>query len=231
MLINYHSLDGVTVHIISRDAVFARMLELELAEVGIVVSRFGELSQAASFVSSDRIIRIVSSELLQEDQSACANVEFGYSENGSGRAERYFKRPFATDEFVKAVLSLALPSDSESVSLALDSTVSVSVSESADLPLNVGLTKEGDGGDFFYNGEAITLTETERLLLDFLYENRGSAVSREDILARVWGRDGNENVRKTNLTDVYIRYLREKLDDRFGVRVIFSVRGKGYMLK
>ena len=227
MLINHPAFEGVTVHIISRDTVFARMLELELTEVGIGVSRFGELSQASFPKSADKVITIVSSELLSEDQSACANIEFGYSECGSGRSERYFKRPFIVEELIDAVLSFVQPSDAENVSVALKS----SAPESIPQPLNVGLTRDGDGGDFLYNGEAIALTETERLLLEFLYENRGSAVSREEILTRVWGRDDNENARKTNLTDVYIRYLREKLDDRFGVRIIFSVRGKGYMLK
>ena len=83
-------------------------------------------------------------------------------------------------------------------------------------------------GEFSYNGEPLTFTETEKALLTALYENRGNAVSRDELLERVWGR--NEGV-KSNLTDVYIRYLREKLDDRFDVRLILSVRGKGYMLR
>lgn len=79
-----------------------------------------------------------------------------------------------------------------------------------------------------FNGERIELTEKEILLFCLLYENKGKAVSNEAILERVWK---NETAQGSNIVAVYIKYLRAKLDEKVGIRLIFRVRGIGYMLK
>ncbi len=74
----------------------------------------------------------------------------------------------------------------------------------------------------------LSLTATERALLQYLYDRRGQVCRREEILQAVWGDDGNI---QTNLVDVYIRYLRKKIDLAFDVRLIVSARGQGYCMK
>lgn len=79
----------------------------------------------------------------------------------------------------------------------------------------------------FFRGEPVTLSIREHGLLSFLAENRGRELSRGEILGAVWGETGCENEK---VVDVYVRYLREKLDERFGVKLIKSVRGVGYTI-
>ena len=70
------------------------------------------------------------------------------------------------------------------------------------------------------------LSETEKKLLDVLLENRGNVVSAQELSLRVWGRESI----KSNIVNVYIRYLREKLEKDSSRRVIFTIRGKGYRI-
>lgn len=233
MILRHPALDGVTVYVISREAVFARMLELELAEAGLTAVR-RETFPDEQPDNGETWVFTVSSEALAENTGRRAHIEFGFSDSGSGRSERYFKRPFATDDLVRTVAELALangtPSDGEGIGHAPRSAPQNAPTTEATLSPS-GLIRDGEGKRFLYNGEPLPLTETEFSLLSMLFERRGEAVSREELLTRVWGRSEGENARKTNLTDVYIKYLREKLDDRYDVRLILSVRGKGYMLK
>jgi len=79
-----------------------------------------------------------------------------------------------------------------------------------------------------YKGETVDLTKKEFDLLSYLLNNRNIVLSREKILSNVWGYDFVGN---TNVVDVYIRYLRAKIDDKYGVAIINTVRGSGYMIK
>lgn len=74
----------------------------------------------------------------------------------------------------------------------------------------------------------VTLTNREFDLLKILLENLNIVLSRDTLLERVWGFD---YMGETNVVDVYIRYLRSKLDDSFGLRLITTVRGVGYVIK
>jgi len=76
--------------------------------------------------------------------------------------------------------------------------------------------------------EAIELTKREFDLLKFLVENKNIALGRDRILEEVWGFD---YVGDTNVVDVYIRYLRSKIDQRFNTNLIRTVRGVGYILE
>ncbi len=77
----------------------------------------------------------------------------------------------------------------------------------------------------FFDREELTLTRKEFELLVYLMEQGNNVCTREQILKEVWGYD---YMGDTNLVDVYIRYLRAKIDDRFGVRYLRTVRGLGY---
>ena len=79
-----------------------------------------------------------------------------------------------------------------------------------------------------YGETPVNLTYKEFLLLQTLLENRDIVLGRDTLLERVWGYD---YLGETNVVDVYIRYLRQKLDDAFGVKLIHTVRSVGYVIK
>ena len=79
-----------------------------------------------------------------------------------------------------------------------------------------------------YAGHEITLTNREFLMLKTLLENKDIVLSRDTLLNKVCGYD---YAGETNVVDVYIRYLRSKIDDVFGVKMIRTVRGVGYVIK
>ncbi|HXO77208.1 MAG TPA: winged helix-turn-helix domain-containing protein, partial [Puia sp.] len=78
------------------------------------------------------------------------------------------------------------------------------------------------------NDRTIDLTATEFRLLEYLMRNPRKVLSRMDILEKVWGYDFNLN---TKTVDVYINYLRKKLEDTETSRIIQTVVGMGYILK
>ena len=78
------------------------------------------------------------------------------------------------------------------------------------------------------SGHEITLTNREFLLLMTLLDNVDIVLSRDTLLEKVCG---YEYVGETNVIDVYVRYLRSKIDDVFSLRMIQTVRGVGYVIK
>ena len=79
-----------------------------------------------------------------------------------------------------------------------------------------------------YDDVPVELTKKEYDLLVYLLENKNIVVSREQALDAVWGFDFYGN---TNVVDVYVRYLRSKIDDVFDVKLVRTVRGAGYIIK
>ena len=75
-----------------------------------------------------------------------------------------------------------------------------------------------------FRGKPAEFTNREFILLRTLMENRGTAMSREKLLAAAWGYD---YYGETNIVDVYVRYIRQKTDDT----VIRTIRGVGYMME
>ena len=76
--------------------------------------------------------------------------------------------------------------------------------------------------------ERVELTKKEYSLLEYLLRNKRNVLTRDQILQKVWGYD---YVGDTNVVDVYIRYLRAKIDDHFGEKYIYTVRGVGDVVK
>ncbi|MFF2158401.1 response regulator transcription factor [Paenibacillus chitinolyticus] len=77
-------------------------------------------------------------------------------------------------------------------------------------------------------GKSVELTPKEFDLLQYLLQHKGEVKSREDIISDVWGYDF---VGDTNIVDVYIRYLRQKLEKNFPGKLIHTIRGVGYLIK
>jgi DNA-binding response OmpR family regulator len=80
----------------------------------------------------------------------------------------------------------------------------------------------------YLNDKQVNLTSTEFRLLEYLLRNRNRVVTRVEILESVWGIDFNMG---TNVVDVYVNYLRKKLDKDPSHKFIQTVIGMGYMLK
>lgn len=79
-----------------------------------------------------------------------------------------------------------------------------------------------------YEGHEINLTNREFLMLMTLLANQDIVLSRDTLLEKVCGYD---YVGETNVVDVYIRFLRSKIDEVFGIKMIQTVRGVGYVIK
>lgn len=79
-----------------------------------------------------------------------------------------------------------------------------------------------------YAENLIELTHREFALLAYMMKNKNIVVSRETLMNQVWGFD---YMGETNVVDVYIRYLRSKIDDVFRVKLIHTIRGVGYVMK
>ena len=95
--------------------------------------------------------------------------------------------------------------------------------------LTVGpLTMDPERHEVTVKGTPVELTRREFDLLRYLLENKEKVISRESLLDNVWGFDF---VGETNAVDVYIRFLRAKIDEAFGIKLIHTVRGVGYVIR
>ena len=127
-------------------------------------------------------------------------------------AEDYLVKPFAFEELLARIRVIIRKS-------AGNSTNTVSV---GDLQLDTNAkTVQRAGKD-------ISLTAKEYDLLEYLMVNKGIVLSREKIENHIWNFDYSGG---TNVIDVYILYLRKKIDAPFQKKLIHTVKGKGYVLK
>jgi two-component system copper resistance phosphate regulon response regulator CusR len=78
------------------------------------------------------------------------------------------------------------------------------------------------------DGKVIDLTVREYAILEYLARNRNMVVTREQIRVNIWNIDDDIN---SNVIDVYIRYLRRKIDDNYEEKLIHTIRGVGYKLE
>lgn len=132
-------------------------------------------------------------------------------------ADDYMTKPFAIEELL-ARIRVALKRRKVNILISQDSGLT-----------QVGKLRIDDKKHtVFYDNENIELTKKEYDLLKYLIDNKGIVVTRDNILQNIWGYD---YIGDTNVVDVYIRYLRSKIDNRFGVKLIYTVRGVGYQVK
>jgi heavy metal response regulator len=126
-------------------------------------------------------------------------------------ANDYLTKPFAFEELLARVRALlrrgvAGPEILEIADLHLD-------------PAKHAVTRAG---------KRIDLTAKEFALLEYLLRRQGQVLSRSVIAQHVWGVDYDTF---TNVIDVYINYLRKKIDSEFTIKLLHTVRGTGYVLK
>lgn len=129
-------------------------------------------------------------------------------------ADDYVTKPFEMEELLARIRAGLRRSKAGAAELKL--------LELADLSVNV-LTRE-----VIKQGDYIDLTKTEYDLLEYLLQNKGLVLTRNQIIEHVWGYDFFGD---SNILDVYIRYLRNKIDYPYKTKLIHTVRGVGYTLK
>jgi len=126
-------------------------------------------------------------------------------------ADDYLVKPFSIEELLARVRARLR-----------DKHPAVSVLAAKDL------TMDRDRHEVVRAGKAVQLTAKEYALLEYLLLHRNKVHTRDELFNGVWGSDF---LGDSNLIDVYIRYLRGKIDDGFEDKLIQTVRGVGYALK
>lgn len=133
-------------------------------------------------------------------------------------ADDYMTKPFAIEELlarIRVALKRHVPAGKETEQDARILTAG---------PLRLNR----DSREVSFDGREITLTKKEFDLLEYLMSHVNVAISRDQLLNEVWG---YSYAGDTNVVDVYVRYLRGKLDDPFQIKFIHTIRGVGYLFK
>lgn len=127
-------------------------------------------------------------------------------------ANDYLVKPFSVEELLARIRAMTRTAFGVS-----DSLLSV-----GDLTMDTAakVVKRG--------GKEIPLSAKEYALLEYLMHNAGIVLSREKIENHIWNFDYEGG---TNVVDVYIRYLRKKIDEGYDKKLIHTVRGRGYVLR
>ena len=128
-------------------------------------------------------------------------------------ANDYITKPFAIEELLARMRAVLRRSPSKSQNGTIIKFKDVEM----DLESRIVRVK----------GNVVELTKKEFEVLLYLAQNKNTVLSREQIFNKVWGQEVGE----TNIVDVYIRYIRTKIDERFSERYIYTARGEGYFIK
>lgn len=223
---------GASILIVEDEARLARFLELELLHEGYDVTKAADGREgldAALAGDFDLILLDVmlpglnGLEVLRRLRSGkdtpviLLTARDAVMDKVSGLdmgANDYITKPFSIEEVlarIRAALRTGAPAARHSAVLRCG-----------------GLTLDPARHTAAYGDTPIQLTYKEFLLLQTLLENRDIVQTRDMLMEKVWGYD---YAGETNVVDVYIRYLRQKIDSAFGVKLIHTVRGVGYVLK
>ena len=206
------------VRFISDDVRFTRMLKLELDKFGIEsVTEDAELPAEARLYT---VIDLDASATEVVSEYASDSCVIGYSAfysheipEKSGLCNVFLHRPFPIAHFISAFEQDGKPLEQER-------KVKSTLHQKKYHYLTVDSTEK----TAIWGEMRIPLSENEYKVLSVLCENRGETVDRDRIYALLGAEEGN-------MGDVYICHLRRKIDNQLGLKLIYTVRGKGYMLK
>jgi DNA-binding response OmpR family regulator len=222
--------------IIEDEAKIARFIELELRHEGYEIRTSGDglegLSAARSWRPDLLVLDLmlpgisgieVCRRLRAEDAGRALPIlmltaKDDVSDKVMGLdmgADDYMTKPFAIEELLARIRALLKRRGAERAR--------------AEAELSAGALKLRPGArSVAYGDTPLQLTKTEFDLLECLMRNAGRVLSRDELLEKVWGwsYDGD-----TNVVDVYIRYLRQKIDEPFARKTIHTIRGVGYLFK
>ncbi len=141
-------------------------------------------------------------------------------------ADDYITKPFAIEELL-ARIRVALKRREVQASTPVPEGQAVVEPDRHVLSAH-GVTLDVERHEVVANGDPIELTNREFEVLKALMENLNIVMSRERLAQLACGYDF---VGETNIIDVYIRHLRSKIDDRYGIKLITTVRGVGYVIR
>lgn len=133
-------------------------------------------------------------------------------------ADDYITKPFATPELLARMRVVLRRQESQREAKGVQEEI-LSVKN---------LTMYPARHEVKVDATPVELTKKEYDLLEYLLRNKRNVLTRDQILSNVWDYD---YMGDTNVVDVYIRYLRQKLDDRFQEKYIHTMRGVGYVIK
>lgn len=133
-----------------------------------------------------------------------------------GGANDYITKPFAIEELLARIRAIFR-----------EKTTSNSIKTFSEILVGA-LSLDSVKREVKVNKKIIALTKREFNLLQYLLENKNIVISRESLVQNVWGYDFTG---ETNAVDVYISYLRAKIEEPFGIKVIHTVRGVGYVIR
>ena len=217
--------------IVEDERKIARFLELELQHEGYEVDTAGDgrtgLEKALSWKPDLMILDLMLPELSGIEvcrrlrhESDLPIIMLTAKDDVSDKvmgldmgADDYMTKPFAIEELL-ARIRVGLKKYRASAATA------------SNLITAGKLTLDAGRYAVTWDGQPISLTKKEFDLLKYLMEHKGQAVTRDALLTDVWGYDYSGD---TNVVDVYIRYLRHKIDEPFGVKTIHTIRAVGYM--
>lgn len=229
--------------IVEDEEKLARFVELELQHEGYEVSKAGDgrvaldmaLAEDYSLILLDimlpglnglEVLRRLKAQkntpvILLTARDAVMDKVAGLD----GGAVDYITKPFAIEELlarIRVALKLYGPTSQPAAQTVQDTSSVGDVYTWGSLSLNI------KRHEVHYGDDEITLTNREFVMLETLLKNMDIVLSRDTLLEQVCGYD---YLGETNVVDVYIRYLRAKIDDIYGVKMIQTVRGVGYVIK
>ncbi len=211
--------------IITDDKRFERMLSIELSDCGAFV--ISDIDAFSGKLTPENFITVIDLDFCKEDITdlSCVSRVIGFSyqyksELGkvTDNCQAFFQRPFLMSDFLAVVFK-----DDEDIN-RIDSLREKRSSRTSSAKSKEYLVLDYERKSVIFGQDDILLTENEYKIISCLYDKKGEVVSREE-LSSVLGSS------ESNMCDVYICMLRRKLDNRFGIKFLITIRGKGYMLK
>ena len=206
------------VRFISDDVRFTRMLKLELEKYGIETATEDREPSADARLYTVIDLDISTAEAVAEFSADSAVIGYSVSyaheiPEKSDACNVFLHRPFPVPHFISAFEQDGKPLEQE---------------RKVKMPIHQKkyhyLTVDSAEKAAVWGDTRIPLSENEYKVLSVLCENRGETVDRDRIYALLGAEEGN-------MGDVYICHLRKKIDNQLGLKLIYTVRGKGYMLK
>jgi len=196
-------MDKLKYKLIATDPLYERLLRIELDRLGLIESSEGgndyRLLVAEGLTELPAVRRLRGAVFID-----CGLLSAGLPEQVK---VLLLERPFSLTEFREFIIEVC-ESDGE-----------------GDFEENKLILMDEDMTVTF-GDHTVKLTPREYGLLSYLHARPGEVISRAQLLHDLWQ---DENARDTNVVDVYVRFLRAKLDEPLGLRLIRAVRGEGYV--
>ncbi len=181
----------------------ARLNDYDLIVLDVMLPKLDGFEVARRLRAARKATPILMLTARDSEQDKIQGLDIG--------ADDYLTKPFSFGEFLARVRAL----------LRRDTLTRAGVMRVGDLELDTTARHVRRAG------RDIALSAREYALLEYLVHHAGQTVTREQLAAHVW----SDAEVESNVIDVYVRYLRQKVDAPFGVGLIQTVRGVGYTLR